>query len=167
MLAVDPLGAVGDGGLALFEAALQARTPEADWQRAHELDERAMRGEGQPGEAVESLRLLWPAYFPDRDGAPPMPDMRMSLKAYSGVFASMLASLPTLEASLPTISVPVGVVAGAQSPIPPEQAAVATARVIPGAWVEVVEGAGHFPWLDRPGSVRAALDRLAAQVTTS
>ena len=31
---------------------------------------------------------------------------------------------------------------------------------IPGAWVEVVPGAGHFPWLDVPGCVRRALRRL-------
>ena len=91
----------------------------------------------------------------------------MSVEAYAGVFASLTASLPTLEAALPTITVPVGVVAGAQSPMPVEEAASATARAIPGAWVEVVEGAGHFPWLDRPGSVRAALNRLAAQVAAA
>jgi hypothetical protein len=32
--------------------------------------------------------------------------------------------------------------------------------VIPGAWIEVVEGAGHFIWVERPGAVRAALRRL-------
>ncbi|MGA8680910.1 MAG: alpha/beta hydrolase [Acidimicrobiales bacterium] len=167
LLAVDPLGSVGDGGLALFEAEMLARTPEADRERAHVLDERALRGEGEPGDALESLRLLWPAYFPDRATAPPMPDIRMSVEAYSGVFASLVASLPTLEAALPAITVPVGVVAGAQSPMPTEESAAATARAVPGAWVEIVEGAGHFPWLDRPGSVRTALDRLAAQVAAS
>jgi pimeloyl-ACP methyl ester carboxylesterase len=44
--------------------------------------------------------------------------------------------------------------------MPVEGAAAATARAVPGAWPEVVDGAGHFPWFERPGSVRAALERL-------
>jgi pimeloyl-ACP methyl ester carboxylesterase len=36
------------------------------------------------------------------------------------------------------------------------------AERIPGAWVEVVEGAGHFVWVEAPGAVRAALRRLTA-----
>jgi proline iminopeptidase len=43
---------------------------------------------------------------------------------------------------------------------PPEVWARATADAIPGAWLDVVAGAGHFPWIDRPGCVRAALLRL-------
>ncbi|MDP9399365.1 MAG: hypothetical protein M3P39_00025, partial [Actinomycetota bacterium] len=58
-LAVDPLGAVGDGGAAAFEARMQARTPERDRARAEELDQRAMRGEASAEEALESLRLSW------------------------------------------------------------------------------------------------------------
>ena len=38
----------------------------------------------------------------------------------------------------------------------------ATAALIPGALLEVVAGAGHFPWIEKPGCVRAALDRLVA-----
>ena len=44
----------------------------------------------------------------------------------------------------------------------PTAASAATAAVIPGAWLEVVAGAGHFPWIEKPGSVKAALDRLVA-----
>jgi pimeloyl-ACP methyl ester carboxylesterase len=159
-LAVDPLGAVGDGGFANFGAEMDARTPEADRERARELDERAMQGDGAPADALESLRLYWPAYFADRSTAPPMTVTGMSVAAYSGVLDSLVAQLPRLEAALPHISVPVGVVVGAQSPMPPGEAGIATARAIPGAWVEVVEGSGHFPWLERPGSVKAALQRL-------
>jgi pimeloyl-ACP methyl ester carboxylesterase len=159
-LAVDPLGAVGDGGLAKAGAEMAARTPEADRERALELDERAMRGEGLPGDAIESLGLIWPAYFANPAEAPPMPPMRMSLAAYSGVHASAAAELPGLEAALPTITVPVGVVVGALSPVPPDDAGGATARAIPGAWVQVVDGAGHFPWVEQPGCVRAGLQRL-------
>ena len=159
-LAVDLLGGVGDGGTAGFEAELVARTPEADAARAIELDERAMRGEGSEEDMRESLELVWPAYFASRDRVMPYIDPRASLEAYSGLWESLNAALPELEAALPSISVPIGIVAGGASPMPVEAAAAATARAIPGAWLDVQEGAGHFPWFERPGCVRAALDRL-------
>ena len=43
----------------------------------------------------------------------------------------------------------------------PVTASTDTARAIrPAATVQVLDGAGHFVWLDRPGAVRAALDHL-------
>jgi pimeloyl-ACP methyl ester carboxylesterase len=164
-LAVDPLGGVGDGAEAPFEAEIFARTPEASRARAKELDERAMRGEGTEDDVRESLRLVWPAYFASPDNVMEMPEMRASVEAYAGVFDSLRELLPGLQAALPGIQVPMGFVAGAASPMPSDAAAGATARAIPGAWIDVVEGAGHFPWYERPGSVRAALGRLTgAQV---
>jgi pimeloyl-ACP methyl ester carboxylesterase len=42
----------------------------------------------------------------------------------------------------------------------PLGASTDAAERIPGAWVEVVEDAGHFIWVEAPGSVRTALRRL-------
>ena len=160
-LAVDPLGGAGDGGTERFEHELLARTPEEVRERAKELDDRAMRGEAGPDDLVESMRLLWPAYFASAGDAMPFPpDMRPSIPAYAGLWASLNDALPALEAALPAIRVPMGFLAGAGSPMPADVAAGATARAIPGAWLDVVEGAGHFPWHERPGCVRAALQRL-------
>ena len=158
-LAVDPLGGVGDGGLAVFEKEMAARIPDEARQRAQELDERAMRGEGTPTDLVESLRMFWPAYFADPQQAPEMPDITSSVEAYSGLWVSLMEEFPALTAALRGVTVPFGFIAGAGSPMPVD-AAGATAAVVPGAWLEVVEGAGHFPWYERPGRVRAALDRL-------
>jgi pimeloyl-ACP methyl ester carboxylesterase len=158
-LAVDPLGGVGDGGEADFEAALFERTPEAGRDRAKELDERAMRGEGTEADVVESMEILWPAYFADPARTLPLPDLHTSIPAYSGLWDSLKERLPDLTATLPEIRVPFGFVVGAGSPMP-TRAAAATADAVPGAWVDVVEDAGHFPWFERPGSVRAALERL-------
>jgi pimeloyl-ACP methyl ester carboxylesterase len=47
-------------------------------------------------------------------------------------------------------------VLGADSPIPPEHG-IATAALIAGARFRLEPDCGHFPWLERPGSVRAAL----------
>ena len=51
--------------------------------------------------------------------------------------------------------------------MPADEAAGATARAIPGARLDIVEGAGHFPWFEHPGCVRAALDRLTAGAATA
>lgn len=153
-LAVDPLGGVGDGGAGAMSARFDA------WLAA--------RGEGEPvprdGESpqVAALRQVWPAYFAAPDGAPPMPDIGLSPDSYTGVFASIAEEFSRLSAGLGAIEVPFGFVAGGASPLSPDQAAGPTCTAMPNAWLEVVEGAGHFVWVERPGRVVNALDRLVA-----
>jgi pimeloyl-ACP methyl ester carboxylesterase len=160
VLCLDPLGAVGDGGAAAFEAEIFARTPEHVREEAQALDERAMRGEGTEGDALESLRLVWPAYFGDPANATPMPDdLQLSVAAYAGLWEALLGAMPSLAAALPDVGVPVGFVAGGASPMPVSVCTDAAA-LIPGAWVEVVAGAGHMLWMERPGCVRPAFERL-------
>jgi pimeloyl-ACP methyl ester carboxylesterase len=159
VLCLDPLGGVGDGGEAEFEKQIFGRTPEDIRQRAKEIDDRALAGEGTVEDALEGFRLVWPAYFADWDKAPEMPPMRMSLEAYSGTWESLHAGLPGLTSALTSVTVPAGFVAGAASPMP-VSAATDSAGAIPGAWTEVVDDAGHFPWLEQPGCVRSALQRL-------
>ena len=161
VLAVDPLGIVGDGGMAAFEAEMLARTPKDRRERAHELDERAMAGKGTPEEGLESLGIVWPAYFAQPDNAPPMPPVRMSVPAYSGIVAEVMTGLEEVADALGSGEVPYGVIAGAGSPMPWGQAARASAELSPRAVLTVVPGAGHFPWLEVPGCVRDALQRLA------
>jgi len=160
-LAVDPLGIAGDGGMAGFAAEIVARTPKADRVRAAELDELAMSGRGTAEDGLESLALMWPAYFADPENAPPMPRLRMCAEAYSAIMADIGEGDDRLAAALGSAPVPYGVVAGAASPMPWGQAARATAELSPHAFLKVVPGAGHFVWLEAPGSVRAALRRVA------
>jgi pimeloyl-ACP methyl ester carboxylesterase len=160
VLAVDPIGVVGDGGIAAFEAEMGARTPKQGRARARALDERAMAGQGTPDDGLEGLAIVWPAYFADPESPPPMPTVRMSVAAYSGLASEMLSGLDEVAAALGNGAVPYGVVAGAASPIPWGQAARSTAELSPRAFLAVVPGAGHFPWLEVPGSVRRALQRL-------
>ena len=160
VLAVDPLGIVGDGGMAAFEAEMIARTPREARARAHELDERAMAGNGTPEEALESLRLMWPAYFADPDSPAPMPPLRMSVQAYSEILAEIGETGDAVAAQLATTDVRYGVIAGAASRMPWGQAARASVELSPGAFLVVVPAAGHFPWVEAPGCVRDALMRL-------
>ena len=161
VLAVDPLGAVGDGCWPEFDAEIFRRTPPEVRDRARALDELGAAGEVTDELALEGFRLVWPAYFADPEHAPPMPEVRLATERSAQMGPSILAELPALEAGLPRIRVPVGFVHGSRSPMPLAASTDAAER-IRGAWVEVVDGAGHFVWLEAPGAVGAAFRRLRA-----
>jgi pimeloyl-ACP methyl ester carboxylesterase len=161
VLSVDPLGAVGDGGAEAFGAEMTARVAEGDRDRARELDEKEMAGEATPEESREAFSLFWPAYFADPPAAPPVPALDFCSPANRGLWGDLSERLPELESSLPSITVPFGVLVGELSPMPPSAGTDSAAR-IPGAWTHVVPGAGHFPWHEAPGCLVAAMDRLVA-----
>jgi len=159
VLAVDPLGSTGDGRWPEFDEEIFRRTPDAIRERARELDELASSGESDDELALEQMRLVWPAYFADPEAAPPMPKLRMASERSARMGQSIRAELPALEAGLARIRLPVGFVHGSRSPMPVGASTDAADR-IPGAWVDVVDGAGHFVWVEAPGAVSAALRRL-------
>jgi pimeloyl-ACP methyl ester carboxylesterase len=161
VLSVDPLGAVGDGGVEAFGAEMLARVPDADRERARALDEKDTAGESTPEEELEAFSLLWASYFADPPAAPSMPHVEFSQPANQGLWADLTARLPELESSLPSITVPFGVLVGELSPMPPS-AGTGSAERIPGAWSHVEPGAGHFVWHEAPGCLLAAMDRLVA-----
>jgi pimeloyl-ACP methyl ester carboxylesterase len=160
LVIADPLGAVPDGGLSDMGQNLTARIRPELAARARELDERAMAGQRTTEDALESLAIVWPGYFSSPQVAPPMPALRLSVECYAATFASVQAHFDqhTLERSLPALRVPALFVLGAASPIPTRHG-VASANLIPGAQC-LIEDSGHFPWLERPGSVRKALERI-------
>jgi pimeloyl-ACP methyl ester carboxylesterase len=161
VLSVDPLGSVGDGRWPEFDEEIFRRTPEPVRERAREIDERSMAGEVSDELALEGMRLVWPAYFADPAHAPPMPELRIASERSAAMVPSIFEALPALEAGLTGIRVPVGFVHGSRSPMP-LAASTDAADLIPGAWVEVVDGAGHFVWVEAPGAVLGALRRLTA-----
>jgi pimeloyl-ACP methyl ester carboxylesterase len=161
VLSVDPLGSVGDGRWPEFDEEIFRRTPESVRARTREIDELSTKGAADDALALEGMRLVWPSYFADPEAAPPMPELRMASERSAQMVQSINAELPKLEAGLPQIRVPVGFVHGSRSPMPVEASADAAER-IPGAWVDIVEGAGHFIWVEAPGAVRASLRRLTA-----
>jgi proline iminopeptidase len=164
LLLVDPMGIVGDGGYQRFEDALRARTPDDVRAKAEELDERAMAGQGTEADALESLRLVWPAYFNDPRTAPPMPDdIRLSVPCYSQTFEDVMPQLASgeLPGRAAAYAGPVELLYGLGSPIPVE-AGIDTAAAFPRGSATGVPDAGHFPWVEQPGCVADALVRLAA-----
>jgi proline iminopeptidase len=161
-LVIDPLGCVGDGGEAEFDAEMKRRTPPEDVERAERLDKQAMNGQGTEADLRESMRLFWPAYFAEPAKAPPFPALDFSLEAYAATFASLHDELPGLAGRLAGVAVPTLFVHGAASPMPVTASTDSAEAIGPAATVEVLPGAGHFPWVERPGALRATLDRLSA-----
>jgi proline iminopeptidase len=155
VLLVDSIGAVGDGGLASFEAELMSRLPETALARVAELDGLPPT----PARLDESLRLLWPAYFADPANAPEYLSVPQSPEAFAALMPAAIGALPALADTLPRLRMPLGAVVGAASPIPRSASEDVVARV-PGAWLVEVPGAGHFPWMERRGCVDAALSRF-------
>lgn len=96
LLAVDPLGAVGDGGMESFGAEMLARVPEAVRERVSTLDQKDTAGTATPEEQLELFSLAWPSYFADPQTAPPMPHVQFSQPANQGLFDDLRVSLPEL-----------------------------------------------------------------------
>jgi proline iminopeptidase len=161
LVVVDSVGVVGDGGIADTSRLLQERLSPESVERLEELDEREAAGGGTPEDALESLALTWGARFADPANAPAMPPMRISFDCNIETWNSMVEHLAkqTVATLLPLVTIPTVFVLGAESPIPPSHG-LASAALIPGSKAEVHDGCGHFPWIERPGVVKTAVDSL-------
>jgi proline iminopeptidase len=156
-LVVDPLGAVGDGGVAAFETELFRRLPDTSRTRLEELDALEATRSLTFAEVQEAMELAWPAYFSSLGAAQPIPQSAGHAPS-DETWSSIRALLPALPGLLRGCRVPVRFVHGELDPIP-VTASTDTAEVL-GAAVDVLPGNGHFPWLEEPGSVRRSLDLL-------
>jgi pimeloyl-ACP methyl ester carboxylesterase len=157
-LAVDPLGAVGDGGLAVFETELMRRLPEDTVIKLKELDALEATRPLTQAEHLEAMELAWPGYFSTLEAAQPIPQSGHAPSDES--WGSIRAELPALAELLRGCTVPTRFVHGALDPLP-VTASTDTAQLL-GAPVDVLPGNGHFPWLEDPGCVRRSLDQLLA-----
>jgi pimeloyl-ACP methyl ester carboxylesterase len=101
VLAVDPLGSVGDGRWPEFDEEIFRRTPESVRERARELDELSMAGEADDELALEGMRLVWPAYFADPEQAPPMPELQMASERSAEMIPSISSTAPGAQCRSP------------------------------------------------------------------
>lgn len=163
MVAFDALGAVPDGGTEALGTNLMRDLPEPgrSWVEAYSKREEA--GGGTAAEAVEALRILWPYYFGNPATATPMPEMRMDLDGHLTTWRSVMEhfEIGTLERGLPQLRMPTLVLHGAASPIPASEAE-RTAALIPGASLRILQGIGHFAWIEEPGSARREIEAFLA-----
>jgi len=89
-----------------------------------------------------------------------MPALKLSPALVAGVVASVHQHFEhrTLERALPSLDRPFVLIHGESDPLPVEASRL-TAALVPGATFELVHDAGHFPWLEQPEQLRAAVAR--------
>jgi pimeloyl-ACP methyl ester carboxylesterase len=166
LVIVDPLGAIGDGGVSEMGQHLVGRMAPGAAARFGQVAARLAGPGPTDADALESLSLLWPSYFADPATAPPLPPhMKTSLEAYRETFASVAEQLAGgFGEKLRQVQVPAVFVLGEQSPMPLSQGQQ-TAALLPQAEVEIIAAAGHLPWYERPGCVAAALTGIRKRAT--
>jgi pimeloyl-ACP methyl ester carboxylesterase len=160
VLAIDPLGVVGDGGMEAFDDEMDARLPAAVRERAQRIAAREDEGTATLAESTEAVRLYWPAYFAEPAAAPPPGEIRISSEAFAGIMGSLGEEAALVVERLARGEVTYLILSGASSPMPWGASGMASAEISPQGGLEVVQGAGHFLWLEAPGAVQRALGRL-------
>ena len=162
LLPIDPLGAIGDGGVEEMGEIMAERVGPEQAARAEECDARAMSPEGSPEDALEGMTIMWPGYFASPEKAVPMPPFRVSLPSNDATFESIFEHFQaeTLARGLGEVQLRAVFVLGADSPLQPRHN-IATAALLPNATYRL-ENTGHVVWMERPGAVRRALDSIAA-----
>ena len=152
-IAVDPLGITGDGGMDDLGKWLGRNVTLDELARARAIEEDEEAHISDAETVSESLRIYWPHYFADPAKAPPYEDLSGNDRVYADAIPDAFALNETGELVRDLIASgrPGVVVTGGESGLrraSEESAAAAGARLV------VVEGSGHFPWLEVPGSIR-------------
>ena len=160
------LGAVPDGGVDALNHELVARLTAEERARLEGLLARQVEGDEDPRLPAEIYETLFPSYSPVHGNVRPPGKIRMEkpLTDRPDAMASVRAHFEagTLARGLPTLQVPALLIHGDGDPMP-RSATDDTAALIAASAVRIVEGTGHFPWVERRGEIRRLIvDFLAA-----
>jgi len=157
-ICIDPLGARAEI-FAELDANLRRGLDETQVARLDGIEADRREGDVTEEALVERFALIWPQFFADPDQARPSPVSRVGVRASIETNTSLADHFrrETLARALPSVRLPVLFVHGELDPLP-VRASLETAALVQGAHVEVIEGSGHFPWLERPGEVRRAIE---------
>jgi proline iminopeptidase len=157
LILFETLGAVPDGGSAELVANMVARLTPGERAELDALVARQEAGDADPNLMGQLYMTLWPSYSFVHGNVLPFSSLRLEipLEGEPTTLDSVAAHFEarTLERGLSGLDLPALLIHGAGDPMP-LSATVDTAALIRGARVEVVEEAGHFPWLERPGEIR-------------
>lgn len=143
-------------------------TDDAEWEAA--LERRAgepwyddVRAALEPDEPTPEQELLGQAPFygrwDDRARAHAASDGPQRNVAATGWFHDGAYDPERTRAGLAKLKIPVRILLGELDPWPNARACEELAAAFPDAEVTVLPGAGHFPWIDDPGSYAAAVLR--------
>jgi proline iminopeptidase len=142
LVLIGSLGAIGDGGWKNAGPRLTSRLS---------ADE---RGQLESTAPEEVLSLIWPGYFADRELAPPYPGWVVDTATVDAIYAWVQEHGPGNELAgvLRSFEPPALLLHGSFDHIPLE-AVEATTKLLPHGELRVLEGLGHFPWIERPGII--------------
>jgi 3-oxoadipate enol-lactonase len=150
--------------LGLVSSHAGADTEEGREARYRMADQVA--AEGNQVVAAAMLRKLFAPRLPAGD--PIIEPVRQMIlhTAREGIIGALrgMAARPSSEAMLPTIGVPVLIIAGDKDQIIPPAKAEAIAAAIPKATLSIIANAGHMPMLERPEATTAAIIKFLSTV---
>jgi proline iminopeptidase len=151
LVIIDSLGPIDSGGQREFGPNLRRGLTPAQLERMKALEEIE---EPTQDDLRAHMSIIWANYFGDAASAPPMPHLEFAMNN-EVTWASIQDHFRkgTLARRLPRVTTPTLVIHGEKSPIPVVQAHHIV-DLMPNATLAVVPGAGHWPWLERPGFVR-------------
>jgi pimeloyl-ACP methyl ester carboxylesterase len=166
LILIETLGAVADGGSAELVANMVARLTPEERASLDELVARQTSGDDDPTLMAKMLMTLWPSYSYTHGNVLPPTSLRLEIPL-EGERTTMESvadhfDAGTLERGLSRLDMPVLLIHGEGDPMP-LSATTGTAALIPGARIEIVAEAGHFPWLERRGHFRTIVEAFLAE----
>jgi len=162
IVCIDPLAA-NEAVLPELRENLRAQLTGEEIARIDEIERHEAEGTATEDELLESLRIVWAAYFFDKTKVTPCPIAHVGVEASIEADTSMMKHFAarTLKKGVRKIAMPALFVHGIQDPLP-LRASLQTAKRIPGARVARVANCGHYPWLEQPGFVNRYIRGLIA-----
>lgn len=163
---VAKLALVDSGGPTLasvpkFSANLEQRFTEGDRERIRLWSDPARVKEDRKRAVLELTKAKTPAYFADRANAKIFLDAMDDRSFTDGVFLAVVPQMMLLDIreGLEKLEAPVLVIHGRQDPL---ESAEEVHASFPGSKLVMIEGAGHFPWLEKPDEFYEALGAFLA-----
>lgn len=165
---VRALALIDSGGPTLatvprFIANLNARFTEEDNAKIREWSDPERRKADHRRAVLEVTKAKTPAYFADRSKAHLLTDPMTFESFHDGVFFAVTPQLMTgfdLRAGLAKLKAPVLVIHGVEDPL---ESAQEVHESLAGSRLEMIEHAGHFPWLEQPAKVYGLLREFLKQ----
>lgn len=163
---VAMLALVDSGGPTLksvlkFNANLESRFSEEDRIKIKEWSDVERVKENRRRAVLEVTRAKASAYFADRAKAQPFMAALTEDSFNDQMFRAVVPQMFTLDlrAGLEKVTAPVLILHGRQDPL---ETAEELRETFPKAKVELLENAGHFPWVEQPSVFYAALSGFLA-----
>ena len=145
-----------------FTANLDARFSEEDRAAIREWSGDKSK-ENHKRAVLEITKAKTAAYFADRSKAKALIDSLHEDSFSDRMFWSVVPQMMTLDlrTGLEKVAAPVVVIHGKQDPL---ESAEEVHKTFPGSKLVMLDGAGHFPWLEQPDAFYAELGSFLASV---